>query len=123
MNPTNAANPNPPFFGQRVSIPGVNINQATPNQVMYENDYSKQTFFGTSGDVALGIYTSKATGNSTMGMQVVDANGNVVFEMDGQTWYWFDTSGNAVMIVGYLPVSKVYGWAVSTPGNTLIGVV
>jgi hypothetical protein len=123
MNPPIPANPNPPFFGVKVSQPGVDVNNATPNQLLYKNDYSAQTFFGTNGDIAFGIFTSAVTGNQTMGMQLVDNKGNVTFEMDGRTWYWFDASGNIVMEVGYLSIAQIFGWAVAVPGQTLAGVV
>jgi hypothetical protein len=111
------------FYGEKVSKPGINVNNAGDNQLLYKNDYQAQTFFGSSGDISFGIFTSAVTSNQAYGMQVVDSNGNVTFEMDGQTWYWFDTNGNIVMMVGYLPVSKTYGWAVSPPNTSLAGVV
>lgn len=115
MNPTSNSNS---FFGQKVSVPGVNVNNATPSQLLYQNNYQSETFFGTGGDIQFGIFTSSITGQQTMGMQVVGAGGNILFEMDGQTWYWFDTNGNNIMQVGLLP-DGTYGWAVATPGNSV----
>ena len=39
------------------------------------------------------------------------------------TWDWYDSNSNIVMMVGWLPVAQVYGWAVATPGNSLAGQV
>jgi hypothetical protein len=143
MNPSNPANPNPPFFGQRISAQGVNVNSATKNQLLYQNNYdeSLQTYYGTNGQIALQIGQlatsqfgmSVPTANGTLnfgqladgglGMNTVNTSGQLLFEMNGQTWYWYDTSGNIVMMVGFLPVTGVYGWAVATPGNSLAGQV
>jgi hypothetical protein len=109
----------PAFFGQKVSFPGVNVNNATGNQLMYVNNYSQETYYAQdSSNISFGNLT-----NGGQGMQVVNSNGNVVFEMDGQTWYWFDDLGNVVMMTGYLPVAQIFGWAVAAPGQSLAGVV
>jgi hypothetical protein len=115
-------NPNPPFFGTQVSQQGINVTQATPNQLLYQLDLNSgtQTFFGTNGDVNFGLFTSVVTGTQTMGMQIIDSAGNVVFEMDGQTWYWFDPLTNInVMQIGLLP-DGTYGFAVAAPGQNVI---
>jgi hypothetical protein len=111
------------FFGVKVSKQGTNVINAPDNQLLYKNDYTKETFFGTSGNISFGAFTSAVTGQTGQGLQVTNSSGQVIFELNGQTWYWFDTSGNVVMEVGYLPVAQIYGWAVATPGNTLKGVV
>jgi len=97
----------------------VNVNNATGNQLMYVNNYSQETYYAQdSSNISFGNLT-----NGGQGMQVVNSNGNVVFEMDGQTWYWFDDLGNVVMMTGYLPVAQIFGWAVAAPGQSLAGVV
>lgn len=111
------------FFGVKVSKQGTNVINAPDNQLLYKNDYSKETFFGSSGNISFGSFTSAVTNQPAQGLQVVNSNGKVIFELNGQTWYWFDANGNIVMEVGYLPVAQIYGWAVATPGNTLAGVV
>lgn len=120
MNPSSPSNPAPPFFGTQVSQPGVDVTQATSNQLLYQLDLNAgtQTFFGTNGDISFGLFTSIVTGKQTMGLQVSNTSGNVVFEMDGQSWYWFDANGNNIMQVGLLP-DGTYGWAVATPGNSV----
>jgi hypothetical protein len=121
MNPQSNSNN---FFGQKVSVPGVNVNNATPSQLLYSNDYSLQTFYGTNGNIGFGVFTSSVTGEQTVGMQIENTAGQVTFEMDGQTWFWFDSSGNNIMQVGLLVNSAgsigLYGWAVATPGNSLL---
>ena len=128
------------FFGQKVSIPGINVNNAADNQLVYKNDYSAQTFYSggniamalgklSTGGYGITIPTNNGTLNlgqlpdGKLGMNTVNASGNTLFEMVGQTWTWYDTSGNVVMYVGLLPVANVFGWAVATPGNSLLGVV
>ena len=121
MNPDTTSSSN--FFGIKISQPGIDIKNAAPNQLMYVNNYSQETFYGSNGNISFGLFTSGVTGQQTMGMQTLNSAGNPAFEMDGQTWYWFDNEGNVVMMVGYLPVAQVYGWAVASPGQSLAGVV
>ena len=107
------------FFGIRVSQPGINVNNASPSQLMYSNDYSKETFYGNGsaavtignlGNTAYGMSIPANNGtinfgllsNGNLGMQVLSTSGNTLFEMDGQTWYWYDNNGNNVMQVGTL---------------------
>ncbi len=147
------------FFGIKVSKPGINVNQASPSQLIYQNDYSAETFYGLSnpalklgnigsaGSPTYGMNIYDSNGNITMtlgelgssaygmsvpstngtinfgllsngnlGMQAQDTSGYVLFEMDGQTWYWYDkTTGKNVMQVGLLP-DGTYGWAVAASG-------
>jgi len=132
------------FFGIRVSQPGIDVLTAGPNQLAYQSDYTTQTWYGINGNPTLNIGNIGTTNNpqygmsvpasngtitfgentdGTQGMQVVDPSGNVIFEMNGTTWYWYDTDGNTVMEVGYLSLLGVYGWAVATPGSSLEGEV
>jgi len=132
------------FFGIRVSQPGIDVLTAGPNQLAYQSDYTTQTWYGINGNPTLNIGNIGTTNNpqygmsvpasngtitfgentdGTQGMQVVDSSGNVIFEMNGTTWYWYDTDGNTVMEVGYLSLLGVYGWAVATPGSSLEGEV
>lgn len=45
MNPTSPSNANPPYFGIKVSQPGINVNNATPDQLLYTNDYNTTTYY------------------------------------------------------------------------------
>lgn len=143
MPPTSANN----FFGIKVSQPGVNINTATIQQLLYTNDYTTETYYNQSGGVALqlgnlgnlnyglqtatnnggtityGSFTSAITGASASGMQITDDTGNVLFEMDGQTWYWFDPNNGYVnnMQIGLLPDGS-YGTAIATTGNSVASI-
>jgi len=132
------------FFGIRVSQPGIDVLTAGPNQLSYQSNYTTQTWYGINGNPTLNIGNIGTTDNpqygmsvpasngtitfgentdGTQGMQVVDSSGNVIFEMNGTTWYWYDTDGNTVMEVGYLSLLGVYGWAVATPNSSLEGEV
>ena len=125
------------FFGQKVSKAGKNVYNASDNDLIYKNDYSTQTYYSNNGTAmeigklasgGYGISVPANTGtinfgdlaDGNLGMNTVDANGNVLFEMVGATWYWYDASGNNVMQVGLLP-DGTYGWAVATPGNSVSG--
>lgn len=136
------------FFGIAVSQPGINVNQASPSQMLYTNDYSTTTWRDAKGNITLqegllsdGSYGLSAGGgnvelnssglsvtatngtidfgnisNSQLGMQVIDDTGYVLFEMTGQTWYWYDKTTNTnVMQVGLLP-DGTYGMAVAENG-------
>lgn len=121
MNPSSIPQGNQTgFFGVKVSQPGVNVNSAGADQLLYQNDYTAQTFFGSTGNISFGQFTSQLTGQLTLGMQIIDSNGNSIFEMDGTTWSWFDPTHNYNnnMQVGLLPDGN-YGWVISTPGNTV----
>ena len=117
MGPSSSLNN---FYGIKISKQGIPVNQASDNNLTYKQDFNNgtMTVFGSNGDINFGVNP-----DSTLGMNVQDTSGNLLFEMSGQTWAWYDTSGNVVMYVGYLPVAKVFGWAVATPGNSLLGVV
>lgn len=102
------------FFGQKVSLPGININSASDSELLYKLDYdnSNQTFYGSTGTIQFG---KLADGN--LGMQTVDADGFVLFKLEGQTWYWYDkTTGKNIMQIGLLP-DGTYGWAIADTGK------
>lgn len=103
------------FFGMKVSQSGIPVQQATDNQLIYKNDFSSQTFYAQDGRaISFGNLT-----DGTLGMEVTDSSGNVLFKLDGQTWFWYDgNSGKNVMQVGKLPDGS-YGWAVATPGKNV----
>ena len=99
------------FFGQKVSKPGKNVYNASDNDLIYKNDYSTQTFYNSNGSLSFGLNT-----DGTYGMQTLDPNGNILFEMSGETWYWYDPStGKNNMQVGLLP-DGTYGMAVAKYG-------
>jgi hypothetical protein len=115
MNPTNSqpqGNQNQ-FLGQKVSVPGVNVNNAGPSQLLYQNDYQTQTFYTAKGNVQFG-----QNNDGSLGMSSYDTSNNLLFELDGQTWKWYDSTGNNIMQVGKLPDGS-FGWAVATPGNSV----
>lgn len=133
------------FFGVKVSLPGFNVNNASDTELLYKNDYSTETYYdsqgnpvvqlgslangayglqtatsGSDGNIVYGAFTSFVTGETAYGLQMTDTNGDVIFEMNGQTWYWFDPNNGYVnnMQVGKLP-DGTYGWAVATTGNSV----
>lgn len=125
------------FFGIRVSQPGIDVLTAGPNQLVYQSDYTTQTWYGINGNPTLNIGNIGTTNNpqygmsvpasngtitfgentdGTQGMQVVDSTGYVLFEMNGTTWYWYDKATNTnVMQIGLLP-DGTYGMAIAKSG-------
>ena len=102
------------FFGVKVSKPGVNVNNASDNDLLYKNDYNTTTYYTAAGTLEFGTLT-----DGTLGLSSADSSGFVLFEMNGSTWYWYDkNTGKNVMQVGLLP-DGTYGWAVATPGNNV----
>jgi hypothetical protein len=130
MQPQNNTNS---FFGIRVSNPGINVANALPNQLMYENNYQTETFYssggttlqiGNLGNNSYGMTVPATNGtinfgllsDGSLGMQVVDNSGFILFEMNGTTWFWYDkTTNKNVMQVGLLP-DGTYGMAVAKSG-------
>jgi len=121
------------FFGQKVSIPGINVNNAGDNQLVYKNDYSAQTFYSggsiamsigklSTGGYGITIPTNNGTLNlgvlpdGNLGISTIDSSGFKLFEMTGATWYWYDkNTGKNVTQVGLLPDGS-YGMAVAKYG-------
>lgn len=118
MGPTSSVNN---FFGVKISQIGTPVNQANDNQLTYKLDYNTgvQTFYGDNGN----SINFGPNPDGTLGFNMQTSNGNLTFEFNGQTWMWYDAQGNTVMMVGYLPVTQVYGWAVAVPGGNLAGEV
>lgn len=106
------------YFGIKVSQQGVNVNNANPNQLIYQNDYNTQTFFMNSGTGSTGKLNFGQNPDGTYGMSVVNSGGQTLFELNGETFFWYDNLGNNIMQVGLLP-DGTYGWAVATPGNSV----
>ena len=99
------------FFGQKVSKEGKNVYNASDADLIYKNDYSTQTFYNSNGSLSFGLNV-----DGTYGMQTLDPNGYLLFEMSGQTWKWYDpNTGYNVMQVGLLP-DGTYGFAVANAG-------
>ena len=109
------------FFGRKISKQGVNVTQATDNQLIFKEDFNagNTTYYAANNSsIVYGVL-----GDGSLGQEIINSAGNVLFKMSGSTWSWYDTSGNVVMMVGYLPVAQIYGWAVAVPGQSLAGVV
>lgn len=65
----------------------------------------------SSGTIYFGLLS-----DGNLGIQVQDTTGYILFEMTGQTWFWYDkTTSKNVMQVGLLP-DGTYGWAVAASG-------
>lgn len=117
MNPLNSIPPGGQnkFFGQKVSKPGINVNFASDKDLIYVNDFQTQTFQTANGSLSFGTLK-----DGSLGMQLADTSGFVLFSMNGSTWSWFDkTTNKNVMQVGLLP-DGTYGWAIAKPGKNVV---
>lgn len=131
------------FFGLRLSQPNVPLQFATPNQLLYQNDLQTETWRDNQGNITMqvglldsssssygitlnngtmtvaapeGTITIGTESNGAVGLESVDSNSDVLFKMNGATWYWYDvTNGKNVMQIGLLP-DGTYGLAIAKPG-------
>lgn len=93
MNPNLPAGNQPNFFGRKVSQPGINVNNASDNQLIYKDDFSTQTYYGnntTNGsNVNVPVMEIGQLSNGGAGIYFPDANGTGVAQFglfpDGST--------------------------------------
>lgn len=87
-----------PFYGRRISKQGVNVVNATQNQLIMQEDYDTgtTTYYGANGKpvVQLGLFP----GNSTNGQQIFNSNGTLIAQFGEQTdgsvnLKFFDSNG------------------------------
>lgn len=81
MQPQNANNN---FFGIRVSKPGINVNTASATGLVYESNYSTDTWYDGSGNTSLKIgLQSDGTYGLTAGDNLVKLNSSGLSTGDG----------------------------------------
>ena len=68
------------FFGIRISQPGINVQNAQPNQLLYQSDYSTETWYDLSGNQVLQIGNTSTGSIAQYGMNIYDGSGNVILE-------------------------------------------
>jgi len=57
----------------------------------------------TNVSISIGVIQG-STNDTGVGLSITDDNGFVLFKLDGQTWYWYDsTTEKNIMQVGLLP--------------------
>lgn len=71
------------FFGERVSQPGVNALTAGPNQLVYQTDYSTQTWYDISGNAILVV--GQQNNSSTYGVSINPNAQNLYSNSSGVT--------------------------------------
>lgn len=75
--------------------------------------------YGMSVPASNGTIYFGLLSDGNLGIQVQDTTGYILFEMTGQTWFWYDkTTSTNVMQVGLLP-DGTYGMAVAKPGQNV----
>lgn len=82
-----SSNPNT-FFGVKVSVPGVNVNNATPSQLLYSNNYSQELFYSNGyPQVLIGQRTANTAnqiGTTQEGFFVAQSGVNVLNATDSE---------------------------------------
>jgi hypothetical protein len=98
-------NPNKqPFYGRKISKVGINVTNATDNQLILKEDYNTGTltYYGPNGPVTqFGLFAD----NTTYGQRILDASGKLVAQFGHQSdntyaLRFFDSSGNVVSQFG-----------------------
>ena len=92
------------FFGTRVSQPGINVNQAGPSQLLYQNNYETESFYDSSGNarVLIGALPDSSYGMwvSSPGVNAAKANpfipGQLVFNSNNQTYNIENTNSTEI---------------------------
>lgn len=103
MNPNVPSGNNNQFFGQKVSKPGINVNNAGDNELIYKNDYNRQIYYNSSGvpTVLTGLRTANQNNNidsNEQGFFVSQPGIDVTQATDNQLI--FNSSQNIFKIVG-----------------------
>lgn len=82
---------------------------------------------GRNQQTVLGQLNTSNLADKSFGLKIVNTDGAQILVgilPDGFLGIQLlDASGKEVMRSGYLPVTKLYGWAAATPGNDLAGQV
>jgi hypothetical protein len=129
------------FYGRKISKIGVNVVNATDNQLVFKEDYDTgtTTYYGANGKQVFqfGIFVD----DSTYGQRIYDNNNNLVIQFgllptgdygiayfsstgllikldNGVTEYSFDASGINYCQKGLLPDGS-YGEVFAKPGTTV----
>ena len=116
------------FFGIRFSLPGINVNNANPSQLLYQNNYSTTTWRDSNGNIQLeeGNLGNAGYGLSAGGGSVIlNANGLSINPNNStnsiqltSTQLSVYESGIEQIRIGLLP-DGTYGMAVSVPGTSI----
>ncbi len=100
------------FFGIKVSKPGINVNSASPSQLIYQNDYSSETFYGIQYE-ALKLGNIGSKGTNQYGMDVYNGSGTNILTLGEYSTGAYgmnvlNGSGSTMLEAGLLP-SGSYG--------------
>jgi len=106
------------FFGIRISQPGINVQQANPKQLLYQSDYSTETWYDATGNAILNIGNIGTASASSYGLKVLNDSGSTMLEAgllpsgsyginlyDGTSQY--SQSGVPQILIGLLPDGTV----------------
>jgi len=94
------------FFGQKVSRQGINVLNATDNQLIYKNDYTTTLYYNQSGVPSVLLGTRTITGEqglfvSKTGIDVTKATNNqLIFNSNSDTLQVVDNGQVAIPAVG-----------------------
>lgn len=99
------------FFGIKVSKPGINVNQASPSQLIYQNDYSAETFYDANGNKAV-VLGLQSDGSYGLSMNPGSTTNSIVI---GSTAISVYESGVEQIRIGLLP-DGTYGMVITKSG-------
>ena len=94
------------FFGQKVSRPGINVLNATDNQLIYKNDYTSTLYYNQAGVPTVLLGTRTFTGEqglfvSQTGVDVTQAsNEQLIFNSNVNTLQAVDSGQLTIPAVG-----------------------
>lgn len=104
MQDSTAAGNQSTFFGQKVSIPGINVNDAGDNQLILKDDYSTRIYYNSLGvaTVLLGLRSSQTPSQrglfvSQDGVDVISAQDNQLIFNSNQDIFKIAVSGIAAV--------------------------
>lgn len=104
---------------QTIGVGNINIDGSNDQITITSTSNSSVLALGVLSNTAIqtGVATSSlSTATNGFGMSIADSTGYILFELNGETWLWYDkTTGKNVMQVGLLPDGS-YGWAVAAKG-------
>lgn len=71
MNPTTPTGNTDKFFGQKVSVPGINVNNASDSQLILKDDFSTRIYYNQEGvaTVLLGLRSANSSNGLTSSEQ------------------------------------------------------
>jgi|ERR1700761_670093 len=124
MNPTTPPGNTPGFFGQKVSIPGIDVNSAGDNQLILKDDYSSRIYYNSNGvpTVLLGLRTAVTPNQQGLyvsqdGVDVTQATDSQLIFNSNQDIFKIVESGNLTLPSYSLAAGQLRADLITIPHN------